>query len=537
MKAFSLVLITFLFVLIHPQGVRAESGIGNTSVVLQKKHKKVNIDSLYQVVLLRKDDTIKVNKLIDVYRKSIRNRPIRHDILDEALKLSEKLNYATGIANCLNLKGLNARYRHEYLQSVKLHKEANKFYKNSWDKHSYVKNLNNLGVSYRKLNLEEPALEHYFEALRLSEDFKDTKSMAIALNGIGNAFINQKQYDEAKKYFELALKLEQLNKNDRGMGYDYSNLGEVFMYKKMYDSSYAYHIKSLEIARKLKNKENEAIIYNNIAKMFQQKGSYEESLKYYRKALPDLEKFRSKRYLSNTLINIGKDEIALKQYKDAEANIRRGLDIALKIGSKENIILGYDALSELYEATGKYRKSLEEYKNMIVYKDSMFDMQSKQHMDAMEIRYESEKKDQQIRQLNLQNKVQRSRNIIQWLVIGLMLVLVLFSVFYTRLRLRNNQLELEEMRNNIEEYIAHISKLENEDCGKKQVDLTEKIEKYGLSNREAEVLKYIASGLKNQEIADKMFVSLSTVKTHTKNIFEKMDVRNRIEAVRKAQAL
>jgi ATP/maltotriose-dependent transcriptional regulator MalT len=93
------------------------------------------------------------------------------------------------------------------------------------------------------------------------------------------------------------------------------------------------------------------------------------------------------------------------------------------------------------------------------------------------------------------------------------------------------------MRSNIQEYIDHISKLEREEGRNKEVDLAKKVEKYKLSAREAEVLKYIAQGLKNKEIADKMFVSLSTVKTHTKNIFDKMDVRNRIEAVRKAQAI
>ncbi len=89
------------------------------------------------------------------------------------------------------------------------------------------------------------------------------------------------------------------------------------------------------------------------------------------------------------------------------------------------------------------------------------------------------------------------------------------------------------MRNNIEEYLGQISKLENGDCNKKNVDIDQKIKKYGLSSREAEVLNYISQGMKNQEIADKMFVSLSTVKTHTMSIFDKLDVRNRIEAARK----
>ncbi len=502
-----------------------------------KTTKNINIDSLYQISSLCKEDTIKVSDLITIFRLSIKNKPVRNEVLDEALQISRKINYETGIANCLNRKGVNARYQHEYLKSTKLHKEAIEHYKKSWDIASYVKNLNSLGVAYRKMNLEEEALKYYYEALKLSENLDDTKSMAMALNGIGNAFINLEKYNEAKKYFELALNLEELNNNLKGMGYDYSNLGEVYMFKKQYDSSYAYHIKSLKIAEKARSKDNIAIINNNIGLMFQHKGEYERSLEYFNKALPVLKKFRSKRYLSNTFTNIGIDQIHLKQYNKAENNIKEGLQIAKDISSRENIILAYKALSDLYNHSNRFEKALDTYEMMTVYKDSMFNLQSENHIAALEVKYETEKKDQRIEQLNLETKVQKSNIINQFFAIGLLVLLVIFFIFYNKLRLKNKTLEIEDMRNNIEEYLVQISRLESDDCRKNKIDITAKLEKYGISSREAEVLKYISQGMKNQEIANKMFVSLSTVKTHTKNIFDKLDVRNRIEAARKAQGL
>ncbi|GGB25007.1 helix-turn-helix transcriptional regulator [Puia dinghuensis] len=59
----------------------------------------------------------------------------------------------------------------------------------------------------------------------------------------------------------------------------------------------------------------------------------------------------------------------------------------------------------------------------------------------------------------------------------------------------------------------------------------------GLSAREIEVLQGMAEGLSNQEIADRLFVSLNTIKTHTSRIFEKLDVRRRTQAVEKAKRL
>ncbi len=58
-----------------------------------------------------------------------------------------------------------------------------------------------------------------------------------------------------------------------------------------------------------------------------------------------------------------------------------------------------------------------------------------------------------------------------------------------------------------------------------------------LSDRELDTLKRIAEDLSNQEIADKLFISLNTVKTHIKNILMKLDVDSRIQAVTKAKVL
>ena len=63
------------------------------------------------------------------------------------------------------------------------------------------------------------------------------------------------------------------------------------------------------------------------------------------------------------------------------------------------------------------------------------------------------------------------------------------------------------------------------------------LEKSGLSKRELEVLELIAKGLSNQEIAENLFVSLNTIKTHSSKVFEKLDVKRRSQAVEKAKRL
>ncbi|UCE23113.1 MAG: response regulator transcription factor, partial [Candidatus Aminicenantes bacterium] len=55
--------------------------------------------------------------------------------------------------------------------------------------------------------------------------------------------------------------------------------------------------------------------------------------------------------------------------------------------------------------------------------------------------------------------------------------------------------------------------------------------------RELEVLTLIAGGLSNQEIARKLFISLNTVRTHTKNINSKLNVHSRTQAAARAKEL
>jgi LuxR family maltose regulon positive regulatory protein len=58
-----------------------------------------------------------------------------------------------------------------------------------------------------------------------------------------------------------------------------------------------------------------------------------------------------------------------------------------------------------------------------------------------------------------------------------------------------------------------------------------------LSEREIEVLQLIAEGLTNQEIAERLYLSLNTIKVHTRNIYGKLGVNNRTQALAKGRSL
>ncbi len=60
-------------------------------------------------------------------------------------------------------------------------------------------------------------------------------------------------------------------------------------------------------------------------------------------------------------------------------------------------------------------------------------------------------------------------------------------------------------------------------------------EELGITRRELEILQLIAAGLSNREIAERLYVSENTVKTHSGRLFDKLNARRRTQAVQRAK--
>lgn len=106
-------------------------------------------------------------------------------------------------------------------------------------------------------------------------------------------------------------------------------------------------------------------------------------------------------------------------------------------------------------------------------------------------------------------------------------------------RSRQNKLKQDQLRLELQNYLLRINEMQSE-IEKKSDWLQfsdEKINEFDFSDREKEVLGLISQGYKNTEIADKLFVSHNTIKTHIKNIYVKLDVKNRVEALKRVDVV
>ncbi len=116
---------------------------------------------------------------------------------------------------------------------------------------------------------------------------------------------------------------------------------------------------------------------------------------------------------------------------------------------------------------------------------------------------------------------------------ALEIVLLSFALAY---RIKGMQEENTLIRSQLKEYISQVLILEakmQSAPSKEENILENKIEsiadKHELTARETDVFLYLAKGVSNKKIADELFVSINTVKFHTRNIYEKLDIKKRNE--------
>jgi len=509
----------------------------------QNPTSKKSIDSLFFALKVKPNSTDKVDNLISLYKKSVKSRLIDEAIIDEAILVSEKIFYLKGLGESYDRKGLTSRKNYNYSGSVNYHKRALNYLKKTTDSILIIKCLNNLGVTHRKLNLEKEAFDYYFQALDLSEIINHNRSITIALNGIGNVFVDTKEYDKALHYFKRVYALDLKSENIRGQEYSLSNIGEAYLYMKSFDSADHYLNKALALTKEYNHKSSEAIRYNLLGLLYQKKGEYNKSTNYYKEAIPLFTKSNSVRYLSNTLINIGENQLNLGKYDEAYENINVGLKSAKAIKSKENISLGYNALVNYFTLTKNYKEALNSHIIAKSIYDSIVNESTQRSIVSTQIAYETAQKDKKIQQLANEKEVSLSlantsfNRLIVISAIGVFVILILSYLLY--LYRRNSDLELENKNSELQNYVHQIKELKDKvnskDLLKNQV-LSESFNDFGLSKREIEVFKHLSSGFSNEEIAEKMFVSKNTIKTHIKNIYSKLDVKNRIQAMKKVNS-
>ena len=459
--------------------------------------------------------------------------------LEYALKVNNN-NQEIGVSH--NKIGIIYYYRGELDSAIIFFKKSIPFYK---DESLKANSYSNLAVMHKYNSSPDLAIENYIRAYDIFKEVKDTAKQIYLLGNIGALYNDLVSFDKAEEYLNKGILLaENANNKDGGMSCK-ANLAKTFTDKTEYDK--AIPLLNEAIAYYEENENYQFLITNknNLASCYDEMGRKKEGLKVYHKVLELMEATKIENNKEAILINIGSSYEELKEYNKALSYYTKAMHFAKTNG----IVLRYESIyksfASVYQKMGKTDSSMY-YKDLqIALRDSLDHIEREKKMMELEAEHQNKELNSYLKfkQSELDETEKQRVLISKSLTYSLIIILItVFGVFIFYNRYKKKKLLSEDLASRNEQNRSDIEDLEST-LGTKneEIETLSNLKEKGklpypkdldvLTEREQEVLIGVQEGLKDQEIAEKLFISITTVRTHLRKAYSKIDARNRAEAI------
>lgn len=408
---------------------------------------------------------------------------------------------------------------------------------------------NELGKIYANKGEYDSSTVYFIKALEETERIKNKEGQAFYSNNVGIVFDLIGVYDKALEYYFKSLKIKEENGMTEALPASYTNIGIVYFNLEDYDNSIFYHQKALEGNINLNKTSSVATSKNNIGFAYVYKEDYKTAIKYLNEAYNLRKELEDTRGVAQTSINLARAYVHTN-LDSANYYSNIGEELSIQLESNKLLVQSYEIHSEVAEKQQDFPLALELLKKQLELKEKINDADVLKSITELEAKYNLLAKENEINKKDLQlseSKVNllQHRQIIQIMAIVSLVVFGLAVVLWFRNKhkkqvavLLQGQLKLIESKNkdltfeNIEineELDKNKELLDKIFTDKSKVELPPEL--LSLSKRETEVLSYLALGWTDQQLADNLFISKSTIKTHLKRIYNKLDVNGRAGAV------
>jgi len=404
---------------------------------LQKK-----IDSLTTVIHKQSfSDTLTVNRMNELARLLSQERQLElaTSYTQKAIKISKKLHFKNGEADAYNIIGMIYAFKSNYPEALRNLFIGLKKWEETNNKLGIAVSYIHIGNVYESQGKYPEALKNYFKALKISEEIGNKQRKAMSYNSIGIVYKNQGKYTEALKNYFMSLKIYEKIGDKHGISLAQTNIGIAYDYQGNYAESLKNHFAALKTQKEIGDKHGIISSYNNIGVVYNYQGKYTEALENYFAALKILKEIGGEWETAGTYSNIGLAEMNLNRPASAKKQYEKALTIFKETGNTRFLEDIYYNLVLADSTLGNYKDAYENYKQYIVYRDSLINEENEKKSLEVSMGYEYDKKAAVI-QAELKTK-QLQRNA-AFAGLGVMVVLAVFIVYF--FRLRNKKLEIEK---------------------------------------------------------------------------------------------
>lgn len=314
-----------------------------------------------------------------------------------------------------------------------------------------------------------------------AEKIRDSSSLCEFLKLAGSAYYFKGNYDTAASYYYKALIALNKNTNELQRAGVLNELGKLFRKTRDLDRALLNYDEAFDIYRR-KNAENEmATILNESGVVFEYKGDYEEAIRRYKKSLSIKTRMNDTVGMAYSLNFLGGVYTIQKKFIEAEQYLLESLKLRQLIRDTFAIALNYSDMGTMYNEQGKYDKAITQYllsneiasrmkypdlllgnfkelsllaekkgdpalslqylKRQFALKDSIYTSDKMKQIEAMNAKYQSEKKEAQ---LKIQSAEITKKNYLIWGIAAIAVLLILSGITLFRKRQAQNKLVLQQ---------------------------------------------------------------------------------------------
>lgn len=504
-------------------------------------------DSLLSALSTEQTDSTRIDLLLKLSEAwAAQNLDSSLKYATDAKQIAQNRGYLLREALAAKAAGIAYGYAYEPEAALPFFNQAIRVYRKLEDPEGIGDIYLNSGANYHFANLPDSAMINYQRAERFYREAGNAEKLGRVTNNIALLFKRLGSTEEAIHYLRKSISYKQQTGSVEGVMNTEINLSSFYFNADRYDSALYYARSALRKSRQLNDADVEAASLINLSEVLAQTGKADSAIIYSTRAW-----FRAKESkLTGRQVTAS---AMLAQLFEGRENCDSAVHYAtLTVSTAENRVVpselmsSYEVLARCAAQNGDFARAYEMSLMAAEYRDTLAAERSEARLAVMITKYEqSVRKRDFLQQQKELSEAEANMNryfaiAAASVAIVAVLSLILITLYYRNRRrraaaeesLRAKAREIDLLREKLAAQTDREPEAPN--AVKLSADEVNKLLVNPLTERELEVLEAIADGKTNKEIADALFVSVNTIKTHINRIYDKLNVNNRTQATIKA---
>ncbi|MBO9658056.1 MAG: sensor histidine kinase [Chitinophagaceae bacterium] len=297
--------------------------------------------------------------------------------------------------------------------------------KNTKDSVQAGKIISRIGNAWFQEGNFVKASECFFRSLSIAEKFNDQPTIAANINNLSATFMETENYPEAEKYAFKSISLYEKTTDHRGLANAYNSLANVYYMQEKDSLSLSYFERSLAQRRIAKDTVGLFKGYKNLGSIHFEMGDTLEGIRYFQESINYISRPTDTALWFSAYLNLAQAYGRVHDFNKARLYFDKAGVYVKSSHDVTKLEDYYYSLSEYYRDIGDFRSALASHEKYVIYRDSVVNQKKNGQLAELNIRYETDKKQQMIQEQKFE--IERKN---YWLAGGAVFLLLAAGVAY-----------------------------------------------------------------------------------------------------------